>query len=354
MTETTGKSLGVALHTDIVGDVVERRDRGENGVIESRHADYFLDHGIRIICEHVIGDTFETLCFPTRRVLQGLFPPEFYTPSFLKHNLSNLLTFLDDIDESKSKVVLIKSGKDFEEVISGGKLGIVLCFQGCSPLENEASLLSLYYRLGVRILNLSSALVPNLVVGHALDKDPRGLSSFGERVLEEASNLGMIVDISGCSEKSFWEVYDKFSGLIIASTSNCRQVYSRPNNLSDDQIRAISERGGVVGVIFNTRSAGERSVDAVVRHVNHIADVAGFETAALGPNIVEERMYPKETYERVFQDVGFWKGDYPTGLESFAGIDLVCEGLAKIGWGEDQINAFQGGNAYRVLNGALK
>ena len=253
--------IGIALHTDIIGDIVERRSQGERNVIERRHASYFFENKINLICDHVIGDTFETLCFPTKKILQGLFPPSYYSPSYLKHNLINLVSFIEDINESSNSALLIRNKKDIEIAINQKRLGIILCFQGCSPLEDEPTLLRAYCNMGVRIINLSSALVPNLAVGHAVENEERGLSNFGKEVLKEAEDLRMIVDLSGCSERGFWDVLKYFSGSVIASTSNCRAIHNRPNNLSDEQIKALSERSGVIGVIFNSRSIGDPTID---------------------------------------------------------------------------------------------
>lgn len=344
---------GVATHTDIVGDVTERRSRGEKAVIARRHAPYFLERSVHIICDHVIGDTFETLCFPTGRIVGSLFPPRFYAPSYLKHNLANLIAFLDDVAESSESAFVVRTRQDLEEAAFGRRLGIVLCFQGCSPLEDVAELLGAYFRLGVRILNLSSALVPNLAIGHAQDPDGRGLTEFGVRLVNEAARRGMIVDLAGCSERGFWDVMERFAGPVLASSINCRSVMDRPGNFTDDQIRALAQRGGVMGVIFDARSVGEATVEGLIRHVMHIAEVGGPDVAAVGPNVGAEHMYPKETYERVFRDAGFWSGSYAPGLEDFIGIQLICDALQAHGGNDEQIAALRGGNALRLLHQAL-
>lgn len=350
---TSVQGVGVATHTDIIGDVVESRSRGQRGVVASRHASYFMNHGIHIICDHVIGDTFETLSFPTSSILRSLFPPRFYAPSYLKHNLTNLTMFLDDMDESASNAFVIRTAADLMEARSGSRLGIILCFQGCSPLEDVSLLLRTYFRLGVRILNITSALVPNLAVGHAQGPLALGLTDFGRELLLHAADLGMIVDLSGVSEQSFWDIMEFFPGHVMASTTNAATVHPNASNFKDDQLKAIGARGGVVGVIFNDRSVGGNTVSAVADHVEHIAREAGTSSVAVGPNVVEPHMYPKETYERVFRDVGFWSGNYPEGMDSFAGIRLLAAEMERRGWTTDQTNGLVGENAYQMLYNAL-
>jgi membrane dipeptidase len=114
----------------------------------------------------------------------------------------------------------------------------------------------------------------------------KGLTAFGIEVVKRMEQLGMIVDVSHLSDKGFWDVFNNTTKPFIASHSNSRNVCNHVRNLTDDMIKALSSRGGVVGLNFCTNFINEEAsvtyVDDIVKHALHIIDVGGIECLALG------------------------------------------------------------------------
>ncbi len=120
--------------------------------------------------------------------------------------------------------------------------------EGGEPLEGEIRILRVLYRLGVRGLGLTWNNRNELADGVGEDRTGGGLTSLGRQVVQEMNRLGMFVDVSHLSEPGFWNVMELCTAPVIASHSNCSAVWNHPRNLTDRQIKAIAEHGGVIGV----------------------------------------------------------------------------------------------------------
>jgi len=343
------ETLVVAMHTDLIGDVAERHSWGEHRVLRDRHAGIFRRAGIRCICDHVIGDTFETQCFPSKDLLFGLYGERAYNPSRLKHSMKILEYMLADLDESHEDFALARSVAEIRRTAGSGRIAVVLSTQGLTPIEDEPALLHVYHRLGVRVLGLTVRSGSNAAVGNS--SSDLGLTNLGRAILQEAQQLRMVIDVSSVSRRAFWEILELIQGPVVASLSNARAVCDDDANLDDDQIRAIAAKGGVIGVIANARTVTRNpnpTLSHYIDHIDHIVNLVGASCVGIGPDLVEDSWYPIETYRRMFADVGYWKGAYPAGLRSVADLPNLTASLLERGYAEKDINNILGGNVLRV------
>jgi membrane dipeptidase len=120
------------------------------------------------------------------------------------------------------------------------------------PVGKTLSSIEEYYRLGVRYITLCHSRDNDICDSSTDRQDPedRGLSDFGRRVVAECNRLGMMVDISHASDKSFYDVLRATKAPILASHSSCRALSDSPRNLTDDMIRALARKGGVIQICF--------------------------------------------------------------------------------------------------------
>lgn len=348
-------SLVVAMHTDLIGDVVERHSQGERGILGARHVELFKGAGIKCICDHVIGESFEALCFPTKDLLDaygGTYRGgRLYNPSILKHALKNLEYMLSDLDESQEAYVLATSVHQIRQAVQEDRIAIVLCTEGVTPLEDEPTLLSLYHRLGVRVWRLATWR-GNAAVGGARVSPDLGLSEFGKTFLSEATALRIVIDVSAISKPGYWDVCEQLEGPFIASRSNAYGVCDYADNLDDDQLRALAQKGGVAGLIANGKMVspnGRPTLSDFVDHVDYIANLVGVDYVGIGPDIVEEAWYPMETYRRVFGESGSWSAKYPLGFSSVSELPSVTVELLRRGYSNSDVQKILGGNILRVL-----
>ncbi|RJQ07112.1 MAG: hypothetical protein C4551_07215 [Bacillota bacterium] len=345
------ETLIVAVHTDLIGDVAERHSVGESRVLGRLQAGLFRTAGIKCVSDHVIGDSFETQSFPTRDLLTAFQGGKVYNPSMVKHGMKILSYMLRDIDESHEDFAVARTVGEIKSVAGSGRIAVVLCTQGLSPLEDEPALLEIYYRLGIRVLGLATYR-GNAAVGGDRWTPEVGLTPLGREIIDEANRLKIVVDLSSVSEKAFWEILERAKGPVIASNTNVRAVCNHPGALSDDQLRGLAEKGGLLGVIANHRTvrADQKrpSLADFVDHISHVAEVVGVDYVGLGPDIVEDTWYPLETYRRVFEHVGYWSCLYPDDFETVAQLPNVTAEMLRRGFSEEDVKKVLGGNILRV------
>ncbi|MBY0262657.1 MAG: membrane dipeptidase [Phycisphaerales bacterium] len=171
-----------------------------------------------------------------------------------------------------------------------------------------------------------------------------GLSDAGHAMVREMDRLGIVHDAAHLSDRAFAELCDATAKPIIASHSNCRAVLGDPaaqRHVSDAQIREIVRRDGVVGLNLYTKfldpalkDAGRASIERTLAHVEHVCMLAGSTRhAALGTDM----------------DGGFAADRMPEGIDTPAGLDRLLEGLARKGWGDEDLAAFACENWGRIF-----
>lgn len=252
-------------HSDLPLYIYEERKNG-NAVLERSFERFF-------------GDTIKS------RVMAIWTPPE-KRATALRYGLEVLNNFHKDVIESPS-FELVTSVKDMRNVIKDGKVALWLGLEGGEPIEDSLDLLEVFYALGLRVLTLTWSL-RNAIGDGVFERTKGGLTNFGIEVLGKAEELGIVVDVSHLNEQGFWDVIETTSFPIIASHSNAYSLCPNPRNLKDDQIKAIAESGGVIGVnaIPSFVDKENPTLDKLVAHIEYIADLAGYEHVGLGFDFV--------------------------------------------------------------------
>lgn len=174
---------------------------------------------------------------------------------------------------------------DVERNEKAGKISAILTVEDCVELDGQIERLDELYRDGVRMATLTWNYENTLGYPHSSDTS-RGLKEFGFLALEKMNALGMVADVSHLSDEGFWDVIHHSQKPFAASHSCARALCAHSRNLSDGQLRAMGERGCVVGVNFNAdflRSGSLLSTtEDILRHVEHVIQVAGEDSPALG------------------------------------------------------------------------
>ncbi len=209
----------------------------------------------------------------------------------------NIIKGLDDwfqlVNDPVNKLYHVKTIGDFEIAKKQEKIGAVLHFEGAGGIDKDLQLLRISYQLGLRTLGLSWSNVNRFVTGVLFREEQRerGLTNLGVSLMEEAQRLGITIDVSHLNDLSFWDVIEHTKKPIMATHSNSRAINNHLRNLTDDQIRAIQETGGTVGINFGIwmtepgvpLSRNENiGFDAYKQHIDHIVEVADMNTVAMG------------------------------------------------------------------------
>ena len=232
----------------------------------------------------------------------------------------------------------VRAMADIEQNRKRGLVSAMLTVEDGVGLDGKIERLQTMYELGVRMIALTWNYENS--VGFPNSPDPalhaKGLKDFGREVVEEMGRLGMAVDVSHLSEGGFWDVAALCRGPFVASHSCARALCDHSRNLTDAQLRALGEHGGVCGVNFYSRflreGAEHTAFEDILRHMAHIADKAGIEAVALGSD---------------FDGI-----DCTLELKDYGGLVPLAERIADR-FGADDAERICSGNALRVLRDTI-
>lgn len=252
-------------HSDLPTYIYEERKNG-NAVLERNFERFF-------------GDAIKS------RVMAIWTPPEKRAMA-LRYALEVLNNFHKDVIESQS-FEIVTSVKDMRNAIKNGKVALWLGLEGGEPIEDSLDLLEVFYALGLRVLTLTWSL-RNAIGDGVFERTNGGLTNFGIEVLGKAEELDIIVDVSHLNEQGFWDVIETTAFPIIASHSNAYSLCPNRRNLKDDQIKAIAERNGVIGVnaIPSFVDNEKPTLEKMITHLEYIVDLVGYKHVGFGFDFV--------------------------------------------------------------------
>ena len=203
--------------------------------------------------------------------------------------------FYNELELNKDKIKIAYNSKELLENQENGFLNAILSIEEGGVVEGSIEKLEHFYNRGVRMICLNWNFIngighPNFkIINNTPSKTPNtelGLTEFGISMVKKMEELGMIVDVSHLSDKGFWDVYNNTTKPFIASHSNSRVVCNHPRNLTDEMIKALNSRGGVMGLNFAkdfiNGDAELSYVDDIVKHALHIIEVGSIDVLAFG------------------------------------------------------------------------
>jgi len=230
------------------------------------------------------------------------------------------------------ELVPATSYRDIIEAKNGGKVAGMLSIEGADVIEGRLEMLSVFHRLGVRMVGLVHSLRNQLADGVTDRRTGGGLSELGLMAVEELDRLGIMIDVSHLNDEGFWDVIEHTKNPIIASHSNARAVCDHPRNLTDDMIRALGDNGGVMGMNFAPRFVHPTAatLERVVDHIDHIVELVGPDHVGLGSD---------------FDGIPFT----PKGLEDVSKLPDITRELINRGYSEEDIAKILGGNHLRLI-----
>jgi membrane dipeptidase len=190
------------------------------------------------------------------------------------------------------RFAICRSYREIVQAREQNKIALLLTMEGIEPLGADLDLLHVFYELGLRSLCLTH--VRRNAAGDgglfAASGSPRdGLTSFGRDVIAECERLGIIVDLAHISPAGFDEIIEITSRPVIISHTNARKFYDIERNVTDEQIKAIGARGGVIGInaVLVSPHKEEATVDRYIDHIAHVRDLIGIDGVAIGFDFFE-------------------------------------------------------------------
>lgn len=249
--------------------------------------------------------------------------------------------FLSNLKEHTDLIRRAYTAQDVLANEKNGYMSAILSMEDGRMVNGDFDKLDDFYDLGVRALTLTWNY--ENCFGFPNSKDAcvmaKGLKPFGKEAVEYMNEIGMLVDVSHLSDGGFYDVAKVAKKPFIATHSNCRSLSPHPRNLTDEMIKILAQKGGVMGLNFcpvflnEDITKKESTIDLMVAHLKHARNIGGIETIALGSDL---------DGTEGLMEISSCK-DYP----------LLFDRLKKEGFSEDDMDKLTNKNVLRVMKDTL-
>lgn len=235
------------------------------------------------------------------------------------------------------EISMCTNAAEIKTAVGMGRVAGVLSVEGGEALEGDLVNLRTLYRLGIRALTLTWNARNELADGVGEGTRAAGLSTFGASVVRTMNDMGMLIDVAHLAEPGFWDVLRESRQPIMASHANCRALCDHRRNLTDEQIHALAENGGVIGVTFVPDFVDRQtpSLERLIAHIEHLRQVGGEDCIGLG------------------SDFDGFEGALP-GLEDAGHIKDIRTALSARGYVGSVVDKIMGGNFMRLISDVMR
>jgi membrane dipeptidase len=266
----------------------------------------------------------------------------FVHPQYVGHGAANRArAMLDTMDRQLARfpdrLALCTARGDVAAARASGRLAAVLAVEGGHAIENDLDILREFFARGVRTMTLTWNNSNEWADGCGDGAPHGGLTARGREVVEAMESLGMLVDISHVAPSTFRDALEVARRPCVASHSCARALRDHQRNLTDEQLRALAQRGGVaclnVYPVFLV-AEGEATLEHVLAHAQRFLDAAGEDHVGLGCD-----------YDGI--------GVTPVDMPDITALPRLTEGLLRRGWSERAVEKFLGANLLRVFEESL-
>jgi len=330
------RSLVVEGHRDCY-EQIHWQNFGEENPVRDRLLPRLVTGGVDVVVYAIGGDTLAHSNGRDKKLLA---------------TCENIVDFRAACAGADGRVEVVRRAGELPER-PDGTVRFVLHLEGGSPLEGSLAALEVLHELGIRSVQPTWNVRNELGDGVHERDTGSGLTRFGVAVVKRMEQLGMLVDLSHMAESGFWHTLRVTDGPVVVTHANSAAVHKHPRNLTDEQVRAVAERGGVVGIhtLPTFVGPGTPVVDRLVDHVEHLVEVAGIAAVAFGGDFVSCDG-PRPGREALFHDPREEPPVLP-GLTEAHELPTLTAALLGRGFGEDDVAALLGGNLRRVLGAVL-
>ncbi len=258
------------------------------------------------------------------------------TGSYYNYGKTFVNTFKNQIGKNSATIMQARNADEIENANKSGKIAAVLCLEGGHVIENSINKLIEFYNDGARYMTITWNNSLDWAVSAADSRSNTvGLSDFGKQIIKTMDSLGMLIDVAHTGVKTIEDILSVTQNPIIDTHAGAYTLRQHTRNLTDSQLKAVANSGGVIGVVFYPSflvNKGKATVDSVVKHIDYIKNLIGVDYVAIGSD-----------YD------GMGSVAPPTGLEDISKLPNLTLALLKKGYSETDIRKILGLNYLRVI-----
>jgi membrane dipeptidase len=298
-------------------------------------------------------------------------------PAAVKEALELIDWSRRQVERNSDVAILALTAADIRRAHREGKRAVLLGMEGGHMIDDSLAILRIYAELGVRYLTLTHGRNTNWADSSTDEAKHNGLTDFGREVVRELNRLGVMVDVSHVADTTFWHALETSRAPVIASHSSVRAISAHPRNMSDEMIRALGERGGVIQITFVDTFLSQELYDAQ----QAVTEERARRRAELDRQFPEDQQARREAYQQLERELrarmpevswekildhidhavrvagvdhvglgsDFDGATMPIGMEDCTALPKITEGLLRRGYSAADIEKILGGNLLRVM-----
>jgi membrane dipeptidase len=300
-------------------------------------------------------------------------------PPAIQKALDQIDAVHETVRQHSQDLAFARTADDVRRIHEQGKIAALIGVEGGHMIGNDLRMVRVFSDLGVRYMTLSHFYNDEWADSSTDKPVHNGLTDFGKGIVREMNRQGMLVDISHVSDKTFYDALEVSKAPLIASHSACRALCQHARNMTDDMIKALAAKGGVIQIVyaqgfidqafneaFDKASGGIVAAnDAMTKTCGDDGECRGREEAKMMKSLVDEGKVPRVSWERIVDHIDhvvklvgadhvglgsdFDGADMPEGMEDCSKLPKITEALLRKGYSDDDIRKILGGNTLRVM-----
>jgi membrane dipeptidase len=306
-------------------------------------------------------------------------PSELTGPAAVKRSVRLIDAVHEAVRKYPQDLALATTAAEVRQAQRQRKIAILMGMEGGHMIDDDLRVLRMYAALGVRYLTLTHFLNNNWADSSTDNPKHNGLTEFGKQVVSELNRLGVIVDISHVSDMTFYDALEASRAPLIASHSSCRSISNHPRNMTDEMIRALARKGGVIHINYHADYLSQEHLDANRKIDNDVVTSFQRREKECGDNeackiMASERAYreniaagrvPPVSWEKIVEHIDhvvklvgpdyvglgsdFDGANMPDGMNDASRLPRITEALLAKGYAEADVKKILGGNTVRVM-----
>ncbi|WP_429911346.1 dipeptidase [Glycocaulis sp.] len=287
--------------------------------------------------------------------------PRKYEEDAYRDAVEALDAYDSHIAENPHWFIKATRAEDAEQAHRDGRIAVFYLFQNSTQFGRDLDRVNAFYDRGVRSAQITYN-DQNWAGSGCWEPNDGGLSLFGHALVERMNDVGMLIDVSHAGMRTMAETVAASSVPIINSHASCRSVHPHIRSTTDENLRAVAERGGVTGIcqirpFLTDLRAG--AIDAYFAHIDHAVNICGVEHVAIGSDRDHRVIEMSEEYlESLRREMGaaFNEADWPLFIDELNGparMNVIRDGLIARGYSQADTDAIMGGNLLRLYRDVI-